>query len=353
LIYTLLTKTYPSSQHLLTESAALGPVLTLFTHGETSDLSDPAILKFLNDYDLELARLKEITRLGGTHGSRRWDEKSLTALISRSALICGAKNENNCVHSCEVLLKTVGAPTLSALTDSTNSTDSTDTTPDQPHLAGLINHSTCKIPSYATLFKYLKSRTRQLSVPSTGYVSHSESLSSHHDVALNVAIGRDAVRAMGVEPSPLAWQIDSFGHSATTAKVLREAGVEAAVYNRADKSIKHKVQREGGRFTWSLPEGAPTEGKVTHHSSSSSETVMQGILLLDHYNSPATSPFTSSKLVTQEMIEQAASSIYKSSYLPLHLSKSRHLLYPIGDDNAFLATAQYFEALGERLCVCW
>ena len=159
-----------------------------------------------------------------------------------------------------------------------------------------------------------------------------------------MALGRDAVRAMGVEPSPLAWQIDSFGHSATTAKILKEAGIEATVYNRADKSIKDRVQKDGALFTWSLPEGSPAEGKVTHPSSSSGPS-MTGILLLDHYNSPATSPFSSSKLVTREMIEQAASSIYKSSYLPLHLSKSQHLLYPIGDDNAFLATAQYFEAL--------
>jgi hypothetical protein len=148
-----------SIEHLLTETDAMSSVLTLFTHGATSDFSDPALSKFLKDYDVELVRLKEITRQGGTHGSRRWDEKSLTALIARSALICGAKNENGCVHSCEVLLKTVGAPTPNAPTDATNSADST---PDQPHLAGLIDHSTCKIPSYATLFKYLTSKTRQV-----------------------------------------------------------------------------------------------------------------------------------------------------------------------------------------------
>ena len=277
-------------EHLLTESPSHSPVLLLFTHGATEDaeFSTPAITKFLTDYDTELKRLKEITRLGGTHGSRRWDEKSLTALIAKSALICG-ELDDVCSHKCDVLLKTVGAPVP-------NSPTSDSPKSSQPHIADLIDHSTCRIPSYSTLFKYLTTTTGQLSIPSTGYVSHSESLSSHHDVALSVAIGREAVRNMGVHPSPLAWQIDCFGHSATTAKILKETGVEAVVYNRANAAAKKKIGQDGGLFVWSLPDDSgPTEAKVVtaaHQASSSRESSsMNGIMLLDHYNSPATANF--------------------------------------------------------------
>ena len=236
---TRVTERVKATAALLSESEALIPVALLFTIGAPllpsalpapEDISSNAVRSFLREYDSELKRLKVLSRRGGTHGSRIWEEKSLTALLGAAESIClgseavndGAADDKNgktksknssrkniCQFSCKSILKDVGAPLMSPEGNETSAQNGLNN-----HLASIINFDNCKLPTYSQVITYLSQTTKQLEIVGSGWVSHDESLPSFTDILDSSTLGRSSIRSLLRQTPPsIAWQIDSFGHS--------------------------------------------------------------------------------------------------------------------------------------------
>ena len=65
-----------------------------------------------------------------------------------------------------------------------------------------------------------------------GYVSPDEACTNYADVIRNYEEGHDFLRReFGITPR-IGWQLDPFGHSAVTANIMAEMGMEAVFFAR-------------------------------------------------------------------------------------------------------------------------
>ena len=70
------------------------------------------------------------------------------------------------------------------------------------------------------------------------------------------------------------------------------------------------------------------------------------MLLRDHYNSPQTTGFEAAEAaVGADDVKAAAKRIHSWLVDARSDFPTSHVLFPVGDDNAFLATAHYFDGL--------
>ena len=128
----------------------------------------------------------------------------------------------------------------------------------------------------------------------SGWVGHDETLPGYTDVLGSTTLGRAAMRRdLGLAPE-IAWQVDSFGHSATTSRLLNEAGFRAAVYNRLSWDVKSRMLGvRATLFNWVPGQGVAAEatihGNRGDHDGSGGGFGTLSVLLRDHYNSPQTS----------------------------------------------------------------
>ena len=132
-------------------------------------------------------------------------------------------------------------------------------------------------PSWAGLLRFLISE-KQFEVAGGGWVSHDEALSSVLGIINQLTVGRRALLASGVlapasptapsssqaatanvpsprgvlvTPSLVSWQLDSFGHSATTAKLFHAFHYKAHFANRIHRLKKARMRRERSlEFEW-------------------------------------------------------------------------------------------------------
>ena len=75
----------------------------------------------------------------------------------------------------------------------------------------------------------------QLEFVQGGLVSPDEATTNYADVLRNYEAGHDWLRGeFGVTPR-IAWQLDPFGHSAVTAELMAEMGMEAIFFARMNK----------------------------------------------------------------------------------------------------------------------
>ena len=75
----------------------------------------------------------------------------------------------------------------------------------------------------------------QLEFVQGGLVSPDEATTNYADVLRNYEAGHDFLRGeFGVTPR-IGWQLDPFGHSAVTAELMAEMGMEAIFFARMNK----------------------------------------------------------------------------------------------------------------------
>jgi len=163
-------------------------------------------------------------------------------------------------------------------------------------------------PSWSGLARYLV-RAGQLDIVGGGWVSHDEALSSVRGIIHQLTLGRRSLLALGitgpatstcsltsnsstisVAPS-VSWQVDSFGLSASTAKLFKEFGYRGHVAARIPWNVKKKLtaNRELD-FTWDF--GTPL----------SEDSACSGLLttILDkHYSAPQGTDFKVSRPISR------------------------------------------------------
>lgn len=112
----------------------------------------------------------------------------------------------------------------------------------------------------------------QLEFVHGGYVSHDEATTNYADVLRNFEAGHDFLKnEFGVTPR-VAWQLDPFGHSAVTASLAADMGIEAIFFARLNKEkYDDLAASEDLEFIWK-PTFASNE--ILAHA------------LHDHYNPP-------------------------------------------------------------------
>ena len=94
----------------------------------------------------------------------------------------------------------------------------------------------------------------------------------------------------GILPVATAWQIDSFGHSGLTARVLREMGYDSVVLNRIDATEKSSRTAEGTLEFWWQQESADINQHSDEGASRNDNTPHDGVLahiLVEHYKTPS------------------------------------------------------------------
>ena len=75
----------------------------------------------------------------------------------------------------------------------------------------------------------------QLELVQGGLVSPDEATTNYADVLRNYEAGHDFLRSeFGMTPR-IGWQLDPFGHSAVTAELMAEMGMEAIFFARINK----------------------------------------------------------------------------------------------------------------------
>ena len=91
----------------------------------------------------------------------------------------------------------------------------------------------------------------QLEFVQGGFVSPDEATTNYADIMRNFEAGHDFLRnEFGVTPR-IGWQLDPFGHSAMTASMLAQMGMEAVFFARINRD-KHLELRESSdlEFIW-------------------------------------------------------------------------------------------------------
>lgn len=136
--------------------------------------------------------------------------------------------------------------------------------------------------TWLELFRSLV-RDGRVDVVGGGWVSHDEAVTPVHLAAANFDAGADALRAVvgdaGWRPT-VAWQIDPFGHAASTPTLLAHLGYTHIVVNRVPRGVRREaVRRREREFVWTRG-GTRSGGKVVAH------------LLRRHYNVPSALDFT-------------------------------------------------------------
>lgn len=168
------------------------------------------------------------------------------------------------------------------------------------------NHDTMLCPSWSGLARYLV-RVGQFDIVGGGWVSHDEALSSVAGIVNQLTLGRRSLLALGmngpvasvcattssigpaVAAPSVSWQVDTFGLSASTAKLFGEFGYAGHVGNRA-KTKKHMAAHRELEFIWAF-DAQSSEARTCHG--------MLTTILDEHYSAPPGVNFETSKPVSR------------------------------------------------------
>lgn len=144
-------------------------------------------------------------------------------------------------------------------------------------------------PSWAGLLRYLVDQG-QLEVAGGGWVSHDEALTSPRGALDQLTLGRRALLALGLRPPGVApggsavgvsWQVDTFGHSATTAALLQGLGYSGHIANRVHHQTKAALRAAHAlEFEWEVA------GRCGGGGKRASEPPLLTVVLDEHYSSP-------------------------------------------------------------------
>ena len=73
-------------------------------------------------------------------------------------------------------------------------------------------------------------------------------------------------RELNIKPPKIAWQVDAFGHSASSNRLFAEMGYEAIFFSRMNETLKGELRKKKQmQFIWS-PEFESSEG-TSHRNS--------------------------------------------------------------------------------------
>lgn len=135
--------------------------------------------------------------------------------------------------------------------------------------------------TWLELFRSLV-RDGRVDVVGGGWVSHDEAVTPVHLAAAQFDAGAAALRAVVGDDDwrpTVAWQIDPFGHAASTPAVLAHLGYKHVVVNRVPRGARREaVRRRGREFVWTR--AGSSRGQVVAH------------MLRRHYNVPRALDFT-------------------------------------------------------------
>ena len=77
----------------------------------------------------------------------------------------------------------------------------------------------------------------QLEFVSGGWISSDEACPVFTELIENMKVGHDFLyREFGLPPPKIAWHMDAFGHSATTARMFTEVGFDAFFFSRMNQT---------------------------------------------------------------------------------------------------------------------
>jgi alpha-mannosidase len=84
----------------------------------------------------------------------------------------------------------------------------------------------------------------QLEILSAGWSMHDEACPLYDEMINNMMFGHQfALREFGVKPR-IGWQIDTFGHSNTNARLFAEMGFDAIFFARIDQFDKERRMKD-------------------------------------------------------------------------------------------------------------
>ena len=83
----------------------------------------------------------------------------------------------------------------------------------------------------------------QFEFVSGGWVASDEACPIYTELLNNIKVGHDFLeREFGLAPPKVAWHMDSFGHSSTTARLFDELGFEALFFARMNDTQKEEFK---------------------------------------------------------------------------------------------------------------
>lgn len=85
------------------------------------------------------------------------------------------------------------------------------------------------------------------------YVLPDELLVCAESLVRNLLLGRAVCRRFGVDPSPVGYLPDSFGHPAQLAQILAGFGIQSFIFSRG---LGDELDRTGVVFEWRAPDGS-------------------------------------------------------------------------------------------------
>jgi hypothetical protein len=111
---------------------------------------------------------------------------------------------------------------------------------------------------------------------SGGWSQHDEACTHYEDIINNMMVGHEFLKKEFDLVPTVGWQIDSFGHSSSNARLFAEMGFDAIILNRID--FEDKLQRKNAKtleFLW-----RPS------HKTLGADAEIFAHILYDHYISP-------------------------------------------------------------------
>ena len=208
---------------------------------------------------------------------------------------------------------------------------------------GKIDSSFC--PSWAGLLRYLV-QCGQFDVVGGGWVSHDEALSSPYSVVNQLTLGRRTLLGLGLSgpgaecstgsddgqtsmsPATVSWQVDPFGHSASTAKIFQDLGYRGHFMNRLHWWTKTSMR-------WRKALEWVSSGSGTSPSFIS-------VVLDEHYSAPSGLDFEVGDMFPMRSQHPRGSSVDRATSLvsAAVTKRSRNhatplQLLPMGDDFRF------------------
>ena len=187
-------------------------------------------------------------------------------------------------------------------------------------------------------FKLLVSNG-QIEFVGGGWSQHDEALPDMEAIIDQVTEGHQYLqRNFGVQPR-IAWQIDPFGHSATTPTLFSAMGFDAVVINRIHHELKADFKKKQHlEFIWKAHSSDPDKNSILAH------------VLYKHYSAPKGFDWEEKNpLVNDNRLPKLAAKYVKLIKGRARSYRSDHIMVPFGDDFKFKRSDRQFQNMDKLI----
>ncbi|GJP75491.1 hypothetical protein CLOP_g5933 [Closterium sp. NIES-67] len=188
----------------------------------------------------------------------------------------------------------------------------------------------------------------QLEFVNGGWVMHDEATTHYTDMIHQMSLGLRFLRSEFNVTPRIAWQIDSFGHSATQASLITaQAGFDGVFFSRADyQDVANRQQEKKEEFVW---RASKTLGESAQVFGGHLYWMYDPPPGLDFEDSAAP-PFIQDDPLSGEVnVQKLVDLFVQRAWEQAKVTRSNHVMFTMGKDFAYTNAILWFKNMDKLI----